>query len=124
MFFHSYRKPPGIVLDIARDLRRLNEMAMAANNTGMIILGGGVVKHHICNANLMRNGADFSVFVNTACDFDGSDAGAKPDEAISWGKIKMDAEPVKVYGDASFIFPLLVAETFAILSRNTSNNDA
>mmetsp|Transcript_38847 Transcript_38847/g.62250 ORF Transcript_38847/g.62250 Transcript_38847/m.62250 type:complete len:82 (-) Transcript_38847:137-382(-) len=64
------------------------------------------------------------VFVNTACDFDGSDAGAKPDEAISWGKIKMDAEPVKVYGDASFIFPLLVAETFAILSRNTSNNDA
>jgi len=27
----------------------------------MIILGGGVIKHHICNANLMRNGADFSV---------------------------------------------------------------
>ena len=27
----------------------------------MIILGGGVVKHHVCNANLMRNGADFSV---------------------------------------------------------------
>jgi len=31
----------------------------------MLILGGGVVKHHICNANLMRNGADFSVFINT-----------------------------------------------------------
>ena len=26
----------------------------------------GVPKHHVCNANLMRNGADFSVFVNTA----------------------------------------------------------
>lgn len=26
-------------------------MAVAANNTGMIILGGGVAKHHICNAN-------------------------------------------------------------------------
>jgi deoxyhypusine synthase len=23
------------------------------------------VKHHACNANLMRNGADFAVFVNT-----------------------------------------------------------
>jgi hypothetical protein len=32
----------------------------------MIILGGGVAKHHICNANLMRNGADFAVYVNTA----------------------------------------------------------
>jgi hypothetical protein len=31
----------------------------------MIILGGGVVKHHVCNANLMRNGADYSVFINT-----------------------------------------------------------
>ncbi|GAB5364090.1 hypothetical protein AAMO2058_000939400 [Amorphochlora amoebiformis] len=112
IFFHSYKRP-GLTLDIARDLRRLNEMAMSANNTGMIILGGGVVKHHICNANLMRNGADYAVFVNTAHDFDGSDAGAKPDEAISWGKIKIDAQPVKVCGDASFLFPLLVAQTFA-----------
>jgi deoxyhypusine synthase len=32
----------------------------------MIILGGGVPKHHVCNANLMRNGADFAVYVNTA----------------------------------------------------------
>ncbi|KAJ8969184.1 hypothetical protein NQ317_018651, partial [Molorchus minor] len=65
-------------------LRRLNLMAMKAVNTGMIILGGGVVKHHICNANLMRNGADFSVYVNTASEFDGSDSGARPDEAKSW----------------------------------------
>ena len=26
---------------------------MKAINSGMIIIGGGVVKHHICNANLM-----------------------------------------------------------------------
>lgn len=62
----------------------------------MLILGGGLVKHHICNANLMRNGADFSVFINTGLSFDGSDAGAPPDEAVSWGKIKIDAKPVKV----------------------------
>ncbi|CAM9686647.1 unnamed protein product [Choristocarpus tenellus] len=62
----------------------------------MIIVGGGLVKHHTCNANLMRNGADFSVFINTGQEFDGSDSGAKPSEAISWGKIKIDAKPVKV----------------------------
>ena len=44
-----------------------------------------------------RNGADFSVFVNTAHEFDGSDSGARPDEAVSWGKIKVEATPVKVF---------------------------
>ena len=136
------------------DIRRMNSQAVYAKNTGMIILGGGLVKHHICNANLMvihllitrynridfnfkmeskrlekireterdcidgfyaaemrsylhyfklslnllsqRNGADFSLFVNTASEFDGSDSGARPDEAISWGKIKKTAKPVKV----------------------------
>ena len=78
----------------------------------MIILGGGVPKHHINNANLMRNGADFSVSINTAQEFDGSDSGAKPDEAISWGKIRPEATPVKVHADASIMFPLLVALSF------------
>lgn len=112
MYFHSYRNP-GLVVDILQDLRRLNTMAVKAANTGMIIIGGGVIKHHICNANLMRNGADYSVFINTASEFDGSDSGARPDEAISWGKIKKSASPVKIYGEASLIFPLLVGETFA-----------
>lgn len=69
------------------DIRGVNNCAKFALNTGMILLGGGVIKHHICNANLMRNGADYSVFVNTGQEFDGSDTGAKPDEAISWGKV-------------------------------------
>uniref|UniRef100_A0A8C2G5M6 deoxyhypusine synthase n=1 Tax=Cyprinus carpio TaxID=7962 RepID=A0A8C2G5M6_CYPCA len=112
IYFHSY-KNPGLVLDIVEDIRRLNSKAVFAKSTGMIILGGGLVKHHIANANLMRNGADFAVFVNTGQEFDGSDSGARPDEAISWGKIRMDASPVKVYADASIVFPLLVAETFA-----------
>lgn len=112
MYFHSFRNP-GFVVDILSDLRRLNTMAVKAVNSGIIILGGGVIKHHICNANLMRNGADFSVFVNTGSEYDGSDSGARPDEAVSWGKIKKEATPVKIYADASLVFPLLIAETFA-----------
>ncbi|GAB5367277.1 hypothetical protein AAMO2058_001216400 [Amorphochlora amoebiformis] len=111
VFFHSY-KEKGLVIDTAQDIKGINELAMNAPKTGMIILGGGVVKHHICNANLMRNGADYAVFVNTGQEFDGSDSGARPDEAISWGKIKVEAKPVKVYGDASLIWPLLVSQTF------------
>lgn len=33
------------------DITKLNKMAVAANSTGIIILGGGIAKHHICNAN-------------------------------------------------------------------------
>ena len=138
LYFHSYRSP-GLVIDIVADIRAVNDLAMKTpqpRKTGMIVLGGGVCKHHVANANLMRNGADFAVYVNTAQEFDGSDSGARPDEAISWGKIRPDARPVKarcalrwapgamkgiglafplrqVYGDATLIFPLLVAQTFA-----------
>jgi len=111
IYFHSYRNP-GLIIDIAADLRAINNEAVFAKHTGMVILGGGLIKHHICNANLMRNGADFSVYVNTAQEFDGSDAGARPDEAVSWGKIRMDAKPVKVYTDATLVFPFLVSEAF------------
>lgn len=65
------------------------------------------------NVHTQRNGADFSVFLNTASEFDGSDSGARPDEAVSWGKIRKDAKPVKIYAEASLILPLLVAQTFA-----------
>ena len=112
MYFHSYKRP-GFVLDIARDIRRINDLSVQSYATGQIILGGGLVKHHTCNANLMRNGADYSVYINTGNEFDGSDSGASPDEAISWGKIRINATPVKVCADATVIWPLIVSQTFA-----------
>jgi len=111
LYFHSYRRPE-FYCDVVNDIRAINDIAVHAVCTGMIILGGGVVKHHACNANLMRNGADYSVFINTGQEFDGSDSGAAPDEAISWGKIKLNAKPVKVSTDATLVFPLIVHQTF------------
>ena len=111
LYFHNYKRP-NFSLDIVQDIRRINDIAVRAACTGMIILGGGLIKHHVCNANLMRNGADFGVFINTGQEFDGSDSGASPDEAVSWGKIKATASPVKVYADATLVFPLIVSQTF------------
>ncbi|KAI4347025.1 hypothetical protein L6164_007875 [Bauhinia variegata] len=114
LYFHSFRNP-GLIVDIVQDIRAMNGEAVHASprKTGMIILGGGLPKHHICNANMMRNGADYAVLINTAQEFDGSDSGAHPDEAVSWGKIRGSAKTVKVHCDATIAFPLLVAETFA-----------
>lgn len=97
LYFHTYKTWPKVLdISITRDIRAINDIAMKAKRAGMIILGGGVVKHHIANACLMRNGAESAVYINTAQEFDGSDAGARPDEAVSWGKIKPDGDSVKV----------------------------
>ncbi|XP_068343093.1 deoxyhypusine synthase-like [Pyrus communis] len=114
LYFHSFRSP-GLIIDLVRDIRAMNDEAVHASprKTGMIILGGGMPKHHISNANMFHNGADYGVFINTAQEFDGSDSGARPDEAVSWGKIRDSAKTVKVHCDATIAFPLLVAETFA-----------
>jgi deoxyhypusine synthase len=87
-------------------------MASGARRSGVIILGGGTVKHHILNANIWRNGADHAVYINTGMVYDGSDSGATPYEGISWGKVRIDTVPVKIWAEASLVFPLLVAQTF------------
>ena len=108
LYFHTFKSSPEqLRIDIVEDIRRFNTIAVRAKRAGMIILGGGIVKHHIANACLMRNGAESAVYINTAQEFDGSDAGARPDEAVSWGKIKADAESVKV----SVLLPDSSAET-------------
>lgn len=109
-FFKS--KNPNFKIDITQDIVDINNSTIRKNKTGMIILGAGMIKHHINNANMFRNGADYAVYINTSQEFDGSDAGARPDEAVSWGKIAKDAETVKVYGDATILFPLIVAKAF------------
>ena len=90
-----------------------NNITIGLKKSGVIILGSGIVKHSILNANMLRNGTDYAVYINTAEEFDGSDSGALPDEAVSWGKIEKNAESVKVFGDATILFPILVAESFA-----------
>ncbi|ELU41414.1 deoxyhypusine synthase [Rhizoctonia solani AG-1 IA] len=127
IYFHSFRNP-GLTIDIVRDIRALNDISLKARKAGMIILGGGVCKHQIANAMLMPY---IPSWQNTGQEFDGSDSGARPDEAISWGKIRAGSESVKVrprpcaharysstpsklqvFADATLVFPLLVAATY------------
>jgi deoxyhypusine synthase len=110
MHFFMY-KHPDFKMDIAHDIHDMNEFTITREKTGAIILGKGMMKHHIMNSNMMRNGADYAVYINTGEEWDGSDSNARPDEAVSWGKV--NGEAVKVFGDATILFPLIVARTFA-----------
>ncbi|MBW2963567.1 deoxyhypusine synthase [Candidatus Woesearchaeota archaeon] len=111
LYFFKKRKKDFYV-DVTQDMTRIVDLAMNSEKTGLIVLGGGVVKHHVLNAQIFREGCDYAVFVNTGQEFDGSDSGARPDEAVSWCKIKPDGKAVKVTADATLVFPLMVQACF------------
>ncbi|KAI5133951.1 deoxyhypusine synthase [Nematocida ausubeli] len=97
-----------LVIDSVEDIARINGEGLFSESTGALVLGAGVIKHHILNANLFRNGLDHCVLINTAQEYDGSDAGAQVDESVSWGKIKKHTNSIKVHADATIILPILV----------------
>ncbi|MFH1439694.1 MAG: deoxyhypusine synthase [Candidatus Woesearchaeota archaeon] len=99
-------------IDITDDIVKINDIAINAEKTGAIILGGSLPKHHIMNANMFRDGTDYTIYICTGSEGDGSMAGARPEEAVSWGKQGMEATSVMVEGDAAIIFPLVVAGGF------------
>ncbi|MEM4756371.1 MAG: deoxyhypusine synthase family protein, partial [Candidatus Woesearchaeota archaeon] len=53
------------------------------------------------------------IYITTAQEFDASDSGGNPQEAISWAKLKVNGQHVKIKVEASIAFPLLVAGSFA-----------
>lgn len=111
IYFFKF-KHPEFKLDVSDDIVEMNNSSVGKKKTGVIILGSGIIKHHICNANMFRNGADYAVYINTEQEYNGSDSGARPDEAVSWGKLTSNCESVKVYADATLIFPIIMAECF------------
>ena len=115
MVYFFKQTNPEFKIDVTEDLKKLIDISINAEKVGLIILGAGAIKHHACNACLFRGGADYAVYINAAQEFDGSDAGATPNEAVSWGKIKgknAEENTVKVYSDATLVFPLIVLEAF------------
>ena len=101
-------------IDLLRDESELNEIVFTAERTGALIIGGGISKHHTLWWNQFKEGLDYAVYISTAVEWDGSLSGARPREAISWSKIKEDADHLMIEGDATVILPVMVA---ALLSR-------
>ncbi len=112
IYFFKF-KHPDFKIDMTDDIVEFNNITIGLRKSGVLVIGSGVVKCTILNANMLRDGADYAVYINTSAEYDGSDSGALPEEAVSWGKIRKDAERVKVFGDATILFPILVAESFA-----------
>jgi deoxyhypusine synthase len=96
-------------LDLLKDSGQLNDIVYEAKKTGALLIGGGISKHHTLWWNQFKDGLDYAVYVSSAEEWDGSLSGARPREAVSWGKISSKAKRVMIEGDASLILPLMIA---------------
>jgi len=104
-------------LDLLRDEGELNDLIFAAKKTGALIVGGGISKHHTIWWNQFKGGLDYVVYVSTADEWDGSLSGARPREAVSWGKISKKAKRVMLEGDASLILPIMMSSLVSRLGK-------
>jgi deoxyhypusine synthase len=120
-YFQKFNKKD-FYIDIVEDHVKIINLALNSEKTGAIILGGGVAKHYVLNANIFREGLDYAVYITTATEHDASDSGGNQQEAMTWAKIKLNAPNVKVIAEASLVFPLLVAATFAKRHRESSQD--
>lgn len=107
LFFFAERNR--IVLNAVKDMKELAQMVFDASEVGALFLGGGVPKHYILGANLLRGGIDYGIQITMDREESGSLSGAKLEEGISWGKTREEGKVVTVVGDVTIIFPLLVA---------------
>ena len=96
-------------INLLKDSQELNDIVFTAKKTGALIVGGGISKHHTIWWNQFKDGLDYAVYVSTAVEWDGSLSGARPREAVSWGKISPKADRIMIEGDASLILPIMVS---------------
>ncbi len=104
MFRQDYKD---FKIDVFKDESLLEEIVFSHKKTGALMIGGGISKHHVIWWNQFKDGLDYTVYLTTAVEYDGSLSGARVKEAVSWGKVKPDADYVTVEGEASVLLPLL-----------------
>jgi deoxyhypusine synthase len=110
----TYSQLNPLLINPFKDFSKLVDLAYDAKKVGVVILGGGMPKHHVLIASSYRGGVDAAIQITLDRPDGGGASGAPLEEAISWGKIKGHQMLATVLGDATVIFPLL---TLAALER-------
>lgn len=105
-----------LTLDAAGDMHELSDIVYGSEKVATIILGGGLPKHYALASNILTGGVDAAIQVTLDRSEAGSLGGAPLEEAKSWAKAKCGSRLVTVIGDATIIFPLMVAGTMEMMN--------
>ncbi|MDE2292499.1 MAG: deoxyhypusine synthase [Elusimicrobia bacterium] len=119
LLHHQWHNPERhVTIDSARDFRELVRVKLAAKDTGLLMIGGGVPKNFAQDATvgaemlgLDTNMHKYAVQITVADERDGALSGSTLREACSLGKVDVVWEQM-VYSEASMSFPLLASYAY------------
>lgn len=113
-----YSQEHKLIIDGLLDVREMVDLAANAEKPGAVILGGGVPKNFVLQSMLLTPHAfEYAIQITMDRPEPGGLSGATLDEAKSWGKVTPDSRLVTVIGDATVIFPLLIASLLGRLRK-------
>ena len=110
-----YTQENRLVLDAVGDMHQLSNIVYSSKKVAAVMLGGGLPKHYALASNLLKGGVDAAIQITMDRSESGSLSGAPLEEAKSWAKAKCGSNLVTVIGDATIIFPLMVAGAWEML---------
>lgn len=110
---------PYMVLDAIADFRELTDIKIAAGETGLLMIGGGVPKNFIqdtvvCAEILGHEEVavhKYAVQITVADVRDGACSSSTLQEAASWGKVSTAIEQM-VFAEAGSVMPLLASDAY------------
>jgi deoxyhypusine synthase len=107
-----------VTIDSVRDFLELTKIKLAAKETGLFMVGGGVPKNFaqdtVVAAEILGQEIPmhkYAVQITVADERDGALSGSTLREACSWGKVDTTFEQM-VFGEATTILPLVVSYAF------------
>jgi len=116
---HQDKNPDSyMTLDSIRDFRELTDVKIAAGQTGLLMIGGGVPKNFaqdtvVC-AEILGKEVDmhkYAIQITVADVRDGACSSSTLKEACSWGKVDTVKEQM-VYAEATSVLPLLASDAW------------
>ena len=112
---------PHVAFDSGKDFHELAEIKLAVEETGLLMVGGGVPKNFaqdaVVAARMLADAGKevpmhrYAVQLTVADARDGGLSGSTLREATTWGKVAVSRERM-VYGEATLTLPLLVSDAY------------
>jgi deoxyhypusine synthase len=116
---HQWNNPKeNVSIDSAKDFLELTKIKIEANETGILMIGGGVPKNFTQDVVVAAEVLDYDVpmhkyaiQITVADERDGGLSGSTLKEASSWGKVETTYEQM-VYSEATIAVPLIVGYAY------------
>ena len=119
LVMHQEQNPKKhITIDSIREMRELTEIKIKSEQSGLLMIGGGVPKNFIQDtvvcADLIGKKVDmhkYAIQITVADTRDGACSSSTLKEASSWGKVDITKEQM-VFAEATSVLPLIASDAY------------